>query len=264
MKQAIKFSKMHGLGNDFVVINNLNQSIQMHDIPIQKLGDRHIGVGFDQLLLIGPSDRANFSCRIFNSDGGEAEQCGNGMRCLGRYIHEENLLQKNSLTIETKAGIIEILINDLENIKVNMGIPRLAPSYEITLIHQPIQLFTLSMGNPHAILPVTAVETFPVAAFGPQISTHPLFPQGTNVGFMEILDRQHIRLRTYERGAGETLACGSNACAAVVSGIENKLLDSKVSVQLALGKLIIEWDGKELPVLMTGPSERVFDGLITL
>ncbi len=261
----IFFSKMHGLGNDFVVINTLSQTFNESNFPVKEFSDRHIGIGFDQLLLIGPSRLADFSCRIFNADGSEAEQCGNGMRCVARYIREENLTDKPSFTIENKSGLVEVKIDrDFDHVEVNMGLPIFESPCEIKIDHQSIQLFQLSLGNPHAIMHVDSVAKFPVSTLGPKISTHEIFPHGANVGFMEIINRKHIRLRTFERGSGETLACGSNSCAAVVAGIENNWLDKKVRVELALGDLWIEWNGKSHPVLMAGPAERVFEGVIML
>ena len=265
---------MHGLGNDFVIIDGISQSIHRKKIPVQALANRHTGIGFDQLLLILPSKKADFACTIFNSDGTEAEQCGNGMRCVARFIHEHHLSAKKSITIETKAGIIETFIDDYENIRVNMGVPRFEPFdipfnadrvrhlYEIPLDdNQPgLALAVLSMGNPHAILQVTSLREFPVAKFGSMISTHPLFPKGTNVGFMEILTPNHIRLRTFERGAGDTLACGSNACAAVVSGIRNNLLEKYVKVELPLGNLWVKWENEKDSVMLIGPATHVFSG----
>lgn len=262
--RPIQFSKMHGLGNDFMVVDGISQTFAITDIPFQQLANRHTGVGFDQLLLIKPSNVADFACQIFNSDGSEAEQCGNGMRCIARFIHESGLNSNKKLQIETKAGIIAIDIHDFAHIRVNMGQPHIDSGKEIECEGQLLKLSILSMGNPHAILQVPSVTTFPVFEIGSKISTHSMFPQGINVGFMEIIDRQRIRLRTFERGAGETLACGSNSCAAVVAGITNQLLDSKVMVELALGNLQIEWQGRDEPVIMTGPAKNIFNGVIAL
>ncbi len=274
----MNFSKMHGLGNDFVVMDGTAQPIHLEKSVIKKLADRHTGIGFDQLLIILPSKKADFACRIFNSDGTEAEQCGNGMRCIARYIHESHLSDKKNLTIETLSDVTEILIENNEMIRVNMGMPRFEPSeipfnadrirhlYEIPLEEgQPgFALAVLSMGNPHAILQVTSIKKFPVEKFGPLISTHALFPKGVNVGFMEVVNPAHIRLRTFERGVGETLACGSNACAAVVSGIRNDILEKGVKVELSLGHLWVSWAGEKEPVLLTGPATHVFQGAISV
>lgn len=268
------FCKMHGLGNDFIVVDAIHQNIDLKKIDINLLADRHLGVGFDQLLLITPSDNADFACRIFNADGSEAEQCGNGMRCVARYLHEEQLTPKKSLAIETAAGLIKIKIVSYDNIEVNMGIPCFEPKkipftaetlsahYEIAPDSTSTSLpFTvLSMGNPHAILTVPFINEAPVASIGRKIATHTLFPNGTNVGFMEIVNPQHIRLRTFERGAGETFSCGTNACAAVVAGILNQKLDHKVNVELTYGNLLIQWASKNSPVILSGSATRVFSG----
>ncbi len=257
----INFCKMHGLGNDFVVIDAISQKVNIKKIPISQLADRHLGIGFDQLLMIGTSKIADFSCRIFNSDGSEAEQCGNGMRCVARFVLEEKLTRKKSLTLETKAGIIEITIKNNDNIRVAMGVPCFENFHVLDLPTQSRVEFTaLSLGNPHVILNVKSVELAPVAELGPMIATHSAFPHGTNVGFLEIIDREHVRLRTFERGVGETFACGSNACAAVVAGIHNDLLAHKVEVKLRYGNLWIEWPEEQQAVIMTGPACKVFDG----
>jgi diaminopimelate epimerase len=268
------FHKMHGLGNDFVVVDGVSQSIDIKKIPIAQLAHRQLGIGFDQLLLIKPSKKADVACVVFNSDGSEAEQCGNGMRCIARFVHEEKLINKNLISIETKAGIIKAKVHDYAQIEIDMGLPRFEPHeipfnadarrklYELPLEDgQPGLILTvLSMGNPHAILQVSSIQQFPVAKIGPLISTHRFFPRGVNVGFMEVLSRQHIRLRTFERGAGETFACGSNACAAVIAGILNNLLDPSVRVELMFGHLQVMWQGEGSPVILTGPATRVFSG----
>jgi diaminopimelate epimerase len=276
--QAIPFSKMHGLGNDFVVINATNQAIELPPPLIRSLSNRHLGIGFDQLLLIEKSSNADFSCRIFNSDGSEAEQCGNGLRCVGRFLYEEKITLKKSFRVETKAGIFDILIHATDLIQVSMGIPSFQPAsvpfvtdhiqktYTLNVIDStlPIELSVLSMGNPHAVIQVDSVQACSVNQVGAAIAAHPAFPQSTNVGFMEILNSTQIRLRTYERGVGETFACGSNACAAVVTGINNNLLNHHVTVMLRHGELSIEWQGDGSVVFMTGPAERVFDGMVNL
>lgn len=259
---------MHGLGNDFVILNG--DKIHLEKSLIQQLSNRHTGIGFDQLLVVEPSQKADFSCRIFNADGSEAEQCGNGMRCVARFVHESRLTNKKNLSLETKAGIIPIRIHDDYNtIEVKMGVPVLQhqrlkltptiPDLNSSNVASP-EMSILSLGNPHAVLQVKSLFNFPVTQLGQQIGTHSFFPQGVNVGFMEIIDRNNIRLRTFERGVGETLSCGSNACAAVVAGIWNNLLDNKVKVELALGSLLVEWAGNKEPVLLTGSANKVFDG----
>lgn len=265
---------MHGLGNDFIVVDGIQQTIDIKKIPISLLSDRHQGIGFDQLLLITPSSQADFACRIFNSDGSEAEQCGNGMRCVARYLHEEQLTLKKAFTLETAAGLIPVSIHDYDHIEVNMGSPCFEPEkipfithqksklYDITVAatSSPLQFTILSMGNPHAILHVASINETPVATLGLKIATNPAFPKGTNVGFMEIVNSKHIRLRTFERGAGETFACGSNACAAVVAGILNHGLDHKVNVEVVYGNLVVEWPDKNSPVILSGSATRVFSG----
>lgn len=260
MDQTIKFCKMHGLGNDFVIIDGVSQTLTLNSSSIKKLSDRHSGIGFDQLLLIEPSATADFFCRIFNSDGSEAEQCGNGMRCVARFLQEQKLSDKKTFSIETKSGIVSVAAHDFNNITVAMGIPQFGAAQSLSLDSQQINLLTLSIGNPHAILQVPSVKTAPVTSWGTIIATHSIFPQGTNVGFMEIINRKHIRLRTYERGAGETFACGSNSCAAVAAGIQNNLLDHKVKVELALGNLWVAWPGENQVLELIGPAEMVFSG----
>jgi len=253
----MKFTKMHGLGNDFMVVETITQSIDINQLPIVQLANRHTGVGFDQLLWIESSKEADFACRFFNADGSEAEQCGNGLRCVARFIREEKLTEKNLLSIATKAGKIEIVCNDFNAICVTMGHPS-----EIKIIAiDDKELITLSMGNPHAILRVDNIATPPVVEWGQHIATHHLFPQGTNVGFVEVVNQHHIFLRTFERGVGETYACGSNACAAAVAGIHQGWLTSPVQVESILGSLAIEWQENH-PVVMTGPAVRVFQGVI--
>jgi diaminopimelate epimerase len=277
MGQQINFTKMHGLGNDFVVIDNIHQNVCLSDDLIKKFSDRHCGIGFDQLLLIEKSQHTDLACRIFNANGSEAQQCGNGMRCIGRFAYEKHLISTKSFCIETKAGIIAITIHDYDHIEVTMGLPIFDPEkipfltqtqqslYPIPIdsIHT-MKMAVLSMGNPHAIFFVASVKDCPIHHLGPALTQHPVFPQGVNTGFVEIIDRKHIRLRTYERGVGETLACGSNACAAVVAGIINGYLDNSVNVELQLGQLTIEWKGNSHPVTMSGPASDVFDGVINL
>ena len=273
----IKFSKMHGLGNDFVVIDGMRQYVALTAEQIRALGDRHTGIGFDQLLLVEPPEApgADFRYRIFNADGGEVEQCGNGARCFVRFVHDQGLTGKDAIVVETKRGIIHPRLEADGLVTVDMGQPRFA-TVEIPFesdsdaAEQPLQLpdgttltiGAVSMGNPHAVTVVADVETTPVAVQGPQVENHTRFPQRVNAGFMQIVDRHNIRLRVYERGAGETLACGTGACAAVVSGIRRGLLDSPVRVQTRGGDLKIAWAGAGQPVIMTGPAVTVFTGEI--
>jgi diaminopimelate epimerase len=263
-KLPIKFTKMHGLGNDFIVIDAIHQTLDLSTIPINQLSHRYTGIGFDQLIWLETSDIAEFSCRFFNADGSEAEQCGNGVRCLARYVHENGFIAKNTFQIETKSGAVSVRITDYNNIEVSLGIPALQGNKSINLARTTHDITILSMGNPHAILQVDSVKAFPVTEIGSQIATHSVFPQGTNVGFVQVINSQKILLRTYERGVGETYACGSNACAAVVAGITNEQLNAEVTVELALGELQIRWDGAGTPVIMKGPAEKVFDGVFQL
>ena len=275
----IKFSKMHGLGNDFVVIDGMRQYVELTPEKIRALGDRHMGVGFDQLLLVEPPEApgADFRYRIFNADGGEVEQCGNGARCFVRFVHDQKLTDKTAIVVETKRGIIHPRLEADGLVTVDMGQPRFVPAEipfesDTDAAEQALQLpdgttltiGAVSMGNPHAVTVVADVDAAPVAEQGPQVEHHVRFPQRVNAGFMQIEDRHNIRLRVYERGAGETLACGTGACAAVVSGIRRGLLDSPVRVQTRGGDLSIAWAGPGQSVIMTGPAVTVFTGEIDL
>ncbi len=256
---------MHGLGNDFVVMDSLRQSLP-NKLPVARWADRHTGIGFDQLLLVEPSAVADVSCQIFNADGSKAEQCGNGMRCIARFVHEETLVKKKHITIETEAGIITADIKNYDNICINMGVPQLKKDPINAMMDGSLiaKLTILSLGNPHAIQRVDTVKDIPVTAWGKRIASHAAFTEGGNVGCIEVLSRTAINLRTLERGAGETQACGSNACAAVIAGIANGWLDNKVEVNVAQGKLGVEWLGGDNPVFLTGPAARVYSGVITL
>ena len=269
---------MHGLGNDFVVIDAINQSIALTPEQIRFMSDRHFGIGFDQLLLVEKpvSANADFKYRIFNADGSEVAQCGNGARCFARFVRDKKLSDKDEIRVDTDAGQLLLRFNEDDLITVNMGIPRHKPA-EIPLLAEQEALFyhvlveggecafgAVSMGNPHAVLRVDRVETAPVADWGKLLESHAVFPERANIGFMQVYDRQHIKLRVYERGAAETLACGSGACASVVIGIEQHLLDHEVNVELPGGNLQISWAGRGEPVFMTGPAVSVFDGFILL
>ena len=274
----IKFTKMHGLGNDFVVLDGVNQAIDLTPDQARFLADRHFGVGCDQILVVEKSrlPEADFRYRIFNADGGEVEQCGNGARCFVRFVHEKGLTAKRTIRVETQGGLIEPRLEDDGSVTVDMGAPRFEPGLvpfvtDSDALVQPLQLggarvdiTALSMGNPHAVQVVASVDAAPVAEQGPQIENHPRFPQRVNAGFMQVVDRHAIRLRVFERGAGETLACGTGACAAVVAGIARGLLDSPVKVTTRGGDLSIAWEGPGQPVLMTGPAVTVFDGEIEI
>jgi len=279
----IPFTKMHGLGNDFVVLDMISNPVQLSTEQIRMLGDRHRGVGFDQLLIIEPPQRpdADFNYRIFNADGSEVEHCGNGARCFARYVLNRGLIARSPIRVQTKNRLLELHTHDDGLVSVDMGPPDFDPaalpfrskqqtSYSLTLNDVPegspttISFQAVSMGNPHVVMLVDDCENAPVATLSPILCTHSAFPQGVNVGFMQVLDRHTIRLRVFERGAGETEACGTGACAAVVCGIQNNLLDSKVRALLNGGELIIEWTGNGQPVIMTGPATTVFEGTAVL
>ena len=274
----IKFSKMQGLGNDFVVIDGVRQAIALNAEQLRHLGDRHFGVGCDQILLVEQSDRADvdFRYRIFNADGGEVEQCGNGARCFVRFAHERGLTGKREIRVETMKGVITLRLENDENVTVDMGVPEFTPAkipfvsdssalvQTLDVDGAEVTITAVSMGNPHAVQVVDDVDLAPVASQGPLIENHPRFPQRVNAGFMQITGRHSIRLRVFERGAGETLACGTGACAAVVAGIARGLIDSPVRVTTRGGDLTIAWGGLGLPVLMTGPAVTVFHGEIEL
>lgn len=269
---------MHGLGNDFVVIDAIHQVIALAPAQIRSLADRHFGVGFDQLLLVERpvSGNADFKYRIFNADGSEVSQCGNGARCFARFVREKNLTQKNEVVVDTDAGQLVLRFAENDLVVVNMGVPKHQPAqipllaqeesqlYRVEIDGKTIEFAAVSMGNPHAVIQVEDVRLAPLETIGAQLEQHQLFPQRVNVGFMQILSRQAINLRVYERGAAETLACGSGACAAVVAGIERNLLDNKVGVSLPGGHLMIEWAGRGQPVFMSGPAVSVFEGQIEL
>lgn len=276
----LKFTKMHGLGNDFVVIDAINQPLPTVGLPfsqalLKRLGDRHFGVGFDQLLIVQPDANADFRYRIFNSDGSEVSQCGNGARCFARFVHERGLTSKREIRVVTASGPLLLLLQDDGQVTVDMGAPRWAPAdiplamageadrYALDVDGSQVQVAAVGLGNPHCVLLVDDVNTAPVASLGPKLESHPLFPERVNVGFMQVVNRTHIRLRVFERGAGETLACGSGACAAVVCGQRLGLLDNPVRVDLPGGSLRIDYTGTG-GIRMTGPAETVYDGSIDL
>lgn len=272
-----KFTKMHGLGNDFVIIDGVNQSVQLGLDQLCLLADRHFGVGCDQVLLVEKAKgNADFGYRIFNADGSEAEQCGNGARCFVRYVRDKGMTMKDEIRVETTNGLI---ISKLENngeVTVNMGIPKFEPqeipfvakkrelTYTLEINDKRVELSILSIGNPHAVQIVEDINLAPVLVEGALIEHHKSFPQHVNAGYMQVVSRNHINLRVYERGAGETLACGSGACAAAVTGITRRLLDSTVKVSTLGGNLVVRWEGENHPVWMTGPATAVFDGEIEL
>lgn len=274
----LKFTKMQGVGNDFVVIDAVRQNISLSPEQIRFLADRHFGVGCDQLLLVEKPTipDVDFRYRIFNADGGEVEQCGNGARCFVRFVHDQQLTTKNEILVETARGIIRPKLENDRQVTVDMGAPRFipadipfvateqAPTYNLTVGASEVIIGAVSMGNPHAVQIVDDVDNAPVAEQGPLIEHHARFPQRVNAGFMQIVDGHRIRLRVYERGTGETLACGTGACAAAVTGIQLGKLTSPVTVAMRGGELTIRWAGDSNPVLMTGPAVTVFEGEITL
>ena len=274
----LKFSKMHGLGNDFVVLDGIRQQISLTPEQLRYLADRNFGVGCDQILLVEKPGRADvdFRYRIFNADGSEVEQCGNGARCFVRFVHEAGLTDKREIRVETQKGIIEPRLEANGNVTVDMGEPRFLPAdipflhdddvvvYNLDVADETLEIGVVSMGNPHAVQVVDDVEQAPVGAHGPLIESHQRFPQRVNAGFMQVVDKHAIKLRVYERGSGETLACGTGACAAVVSGIRRGLLESPVRVTTRGGDLNIAWGGPGRPVLMSGPAVTVFTGEIEL
>jgi diaminopimelate epimerase len=276
MTQTIKFTKMQGAGNDFIVIDGINQAIQLSPDQIKMLAHRQFGIGFDQLLLVESSKVADFKYRIFNADGSEVAQCGNGARCFVRFVADQHLTDKLEISVETASGIITPKLEADGLVTVNMGAPRLEPqdipfivdaaatTYTLDVNNQQIEISAVSMGNPHAVQVVNDVESAPVVALGSQIEVHPRFPERVNAGFMQIIDAHHIKLRVFERGSGETLACGTGACAAVVAGIQRGLLQSPVRVSARGGELHIAWQGGNSPVMMTGPAVTVFTGEVEL
>ncbi|MBI1451027.1 MULTISPECIES: diaminopimelate epimerase [Acinetobacter] len=274
----VEFTKMHGLGNDFLVLDLISQRVYLDALTIQRLADRHFGIGFDQLLIVEPPDvpNADFKYRIFNADGSEVEQCGNGVRCFARFVHERQLTTKTKIKVQTKAGIVEPELGENGWVRVNMGYPKFLPQEIPFLAEEPENLYDIdlannekltidvvNMGNPHAVTIVPDVITADVPRIGPQVESHARFPQRVNAGFMQIIDEKHARLRVFERGVGETLACGTGACAAAVSGMRRGLLSSNVEIELAGGKLQIEWKEGDV-VWMTGPTATVYEGRLDL
>lgn len=273
----LKFSKMHGLGNDFIVINAIEQTVDLTYEQIQFLSDRRFGVGCDQLLLVEKPQHAeaDFRYRIFNADGGEVAQCGNGARCFARYVRDKGLTDKDTIAVETASGLIYPTLQADGSVTVDMGKPVFEPknipftadeqatTYMLAIEdHGKKEITAVSMGNPHAVVMVDDVDTAPVLEWGPLIESHDRFPERVNAGFMQLINSDSIRLRVFERGAGETSACGTGACAAVVSGIKRGLLNNIVTVALPGGELQISWPDADASVWMTGPAEHVFDGEI--
>lgn len=285
MSKTIKFTKMHGLGNDFMLIETMTQNLHLTPERIKAWANRKTGIGFDQLLLLSPlkAHPAAFNYRIFNADGNEVEQCGNGARCVGRFLYDNNFVKDTTFKINCLAGDLELRVSDDNQVTVNMGPPKflleeiplltngdIKNSPHLHSIEKNIGTLSfsgvdntfvaISMGNPHCVLPVSDIGLAPVQTLGAHLNQHPQFPEGVNVGFMQIIDKQSIKLRVFERGAGETAACGSGACAAAVAGQLLDLLSPAVTVHLNNGDLFIEWHGNGKPVFMTGPAAYVFEG----
>ncbi len=274
----VKFTKMHGLGNDFMVVDLISQHAHFRPEQIRRLADRHQGIGFDQLLLVEPPGvpDADFRYRIFNADGSEVEQCGNGARCFARFVRDHRLINKRHIRVQTAKGMIELHLLKDGWVKVNMGVPWLEPAaiplvaesrsllYDIEVEGKVWQVGAVSMGNPHAVLLVDDVQDAPVATLGPMLECHPRFPRKANIGFLQIVNRGFVRLRVFERGVGETQACGTGACAAMVFGRLLGRLDEEVEVKLPGGNLRIAWSGEGQPVMMSGPATRVYEGQVRI
>lgn len=272
----LKFSKMNGLGNDFVVIDAINQHFELDSAKIKQLANRNLGIGFDQMLIVekAQTDQADFKYRIFNADGGEVSQCGNGARCFARFVREQKLSDADLISVETNAGLLQLEMIDNSRVRVNMGTPTFDPTqipldtstrceqYLIELEDQVIQFSALAIGNPHMVILVDDVNHCNLETLGPILESHPFFPERVNVGFMQIEDRNNFTLRVFERGVGETKACGSGACAAMASGVQLGILESEATAQLTGGKLQLEWQGEGNPVMMTGETAMVFEGEI--
>ena len=274
----IQFSKMHGLGNDFMVVDGITQKIFFSPEMIRRLADRHFGIGFDQLLLVEPpyDPEQDFHYRIFNADGSEVQQCGNGARCFARFVRLKGLTNKDRIAVSTMSGRIVLQLEQDNQVTVNMGVPEFEPAkvpfraqkaektYLLRVAEQTVMCGVVSMGNPHCVLEVEDVKTAPVETLGAELESFDRFPERVNVGFMQLVSATEIRLRVFERGAGETMACGTGACAAAVVGIAQGKLRDRVKVHLPGGTLQIAWKGPGNPVFMTGPAEHVFDGEIEL
>ena len=272
------FSKMHGLGNDFMVVDGVTQKVYFTTETIRRLADRHFGIGFDQLLLVEPpyDPEQDFHYRIYNADGSEVQQCGNGARCFARFVRLKGLTNKDRIAVSTMSGRIVLQLEQDNQVTVNMGIPEFEPAkvpfraqkaektYLLRVDEQTVMCGVVSMGNPHCVLEVDSVKSAPVESLGPLLESFDRFPERVNVGFMEVVSASEIRLRVYERGAGETLACGTGACAAAVIGMSQGKLSERVKVHLPGGTLQIAWKGPGTPAFMTGPAEHVFDGEIDL
>jgi len=274
----VRFTKMHGLGNDFMVLDLVTQRLKLTPKIVKKLGDRHFGVGFDQLLIVeAPSDpNVDFRYRIYNQDGSEVENCGNGARCFAKFVRDKRLTAKDEIVVETANGRAVLKVREDKQVEVDMGEPVLVPAevpfeasgqaatYDIEVDGENYEISAVSMGNPHGVMLVNDTATAPVETLGPKLESHPRFPARANIGFMQLISRSEVNLRVFERGVGETMACGTGACGAVVAGILRGELDDQVIVHLPGGDLEIRWQGKGHPVIMTGPATTVYEGQIFL
>jgi diaminopimelate epimerase len=272
----LRFAKMHGLGNDFMVIDAINQAFSPRPELIRQWADRYAGIGFDQMLVVESplSDLAEFKYSIFNADGGEVAQCGNGARCFARFVREQGLSDLDVIAVETNTGLLQLEAVDATRYRVNMGIPQFEPEaiplraetrqelYTTDFEGSEIGFSAVSIGNPHMVIPVVDVDNADIETLGPYFETHMMFPERANIGFMQIIDRTNFRLRVFERGVGETRACGSGACAAMVAGVQLDLLDSPANAKLTGGELKLEWHGDANPVMMTGETAMVYQGEI--
>jgi diaminopimelate epimerase len=261
----LAFTKMHGAGNDFVVIDATRQPFALSPVQLRRIADRHRGVGCDQILVVEPGVQGvDFRYRIFNADGGEVEQCGNGARCFVKFVHAKRLSAKREIRVQTLGGVIVPRLEDDGEVSVDMGAPTAPVVESLEVDGRTIQVAILSMGNPHAVQLVEDVAAAPVTTQGPQLERHPRFPNRVNAGYMQVRDRHRIALRVWERGAGETLSCGTGACAAVVAGMSRGVIDSPVQVETRGGTLTISWAGGENPVWMKGPAQTVYEGILEL
>lgn len=262
----LAFAKMHGAGNDFVVLDRTAQPFALTAAQVKKLADRHLGIGFDQLLVVERprAAGADFCYRIFNADGGEVEQCGNGARCFVKFVHAKGLTKKRELTVETLGGVIRPRLEDDGEVTVDMGKPVFSGEESLDVEGDKVQVALVSMGNPHAVQIVPDVQAAPVTTQGPRIERHARFPRGVNAGYLQVLDRHRARLRVWERGAGETLSCGTGACAAAVAGICAGLLSSPVAVETRGGTLTVAWAGGDNALTMKGPAALLFEGTVDL
>jgi diaminopimelate epimerase len=277
----MKFTKMHGLGNDYIYVNCFEEIVENPSEVAKRVSDRHFGIGSDGLVLIMPSENADFRMRMFNSDGSEAEMCGNAIRCVGKYVYDNKMTNKNVVTIETLAGIkvLELFMqdNEVKLVKVDMGEPILKPenipvssgkeifkSEPVEVDGREFRVTCVSMGNPHAVSYIDDVDVFPLEQIGPKMETHSLFPRKINAEFVEVIDRNTLKMRVWERGAGETLACGTGACAVLVASVLNGISERKATVKLLGGDLIVEWNEKDNHVYKTGPAVKIFEGEIDL